>query len=100
MNFSFLLYYTNTNTWKYELDDFRPGKSKPFGRESSEHATLSALPNYITSVPDIAFPYELGAGPASWIPRLGVNLVHYRRAEFGGHFAALSVVDSCTWATY
>lgn len=48
--------------------DFNPGSKKPYGHSH--------------------FPYELAAGPKSWIPRSNVNLVHYKRHDYGGHFAA------------
>jgi microsomal epoxide hydrolase len=34
------------------------------------------------------FPGEVYRPPEAWVRRVYRNLVHYRRAEKGGHFAA------------
>lgn len=36
-----------------------------------------------------SFPYELAAGPRSWLKNYRLNWQYYKMRDFGGHFAAL-----------
>lgn len=67
---SFLPYKESMQLFqKPEWKLWEPAKHKPFGYSS--------------------FPYELAAGPKSWLAKYGLNWQYYKMHDYGGHFAAL-----------